>query len=319
MINLNTILIREQIIKSIRDFFYSQNFHEIIIPVLNRSVPLEPNIYPFKTTWNTQRGNQTLYLSTSPERRLKQMIALGINNCFGIGSSFRNLENSGSLHSPEFLMLEWYRKDATYVNIMDDTQKLLTFIYKSLSKKNEMKINLSEQWKKISLISLFKRYLKLDLIKVIENKKILFDVTKKRGYNTKNTTWGELYDQLFVNEIESHLPFEPFFLIDFPSRISPLCKSKKDNLLLAERFELYINRMEIANGNTENTNVESIEKHFFAEQKKRSQKCQPIDTEFIKSINKMNNTSYAGIGLGIDRLTMLFSASTSIDELKMLT
>jgi len=319
MINLQTILIREQIIKLIRKFFYAEHFHEVIIPVLNNSVPLEPNIYPFQTVWNTQKGNQTLFLSTSPERRLKQMIALGIDNCFAIGPSFRNLENSGTLHTQEFLMLEWYRINATYTEIMDDTQQLIKYISNKLGKNRKLNLDLSKTWKKISLTSLFSRFLKSDLNEIIENKKLLFEIAQKRGYNTRNASWNEIYDQLFVNEIESYIPKEPFFLIDFPSRISPLCKSKKDNPLLAERFELYINRMETANGNTENTDSTSIQKHFITEQKKRSQKCQPIDTEFIKSINKMNNLSYAGIGLGIDRLTMLFAGSNSIDELGTLT
>jgi len=313
MINLRTILIREQIIKSMREFFYAQSFHEIIIPVLNRSIPLEPNIFPFVTKWNTRNKTQTLFLSTSPERRIKQMIAKGVKNCFAIGSSFRNLEDSGTLHTPEFLMLEWYRKNATYKNIMDDTQHLLKHISNSLKIENKLTLDFSQTWKKISLSSLFSRFLKTDLNKIIEKEQLIFDIAQKKGYNIKNTSWNNLYDQLFVNEIESHLPREPFFLIDFPMQISPLCKPKKNNTLLAERFELYINGVEIANGNTENTDSESIYNNFVVEQNKRSN-SQPIDKKFIDSIAKIK-ASYAGIGLGVDRLTMLLAHCDRIDEL----
>ena len=143
-------------------------------------------------------------------------------------------------------------------------------------------------------------------------------MAKKGGYSTKNASWEELYNQIFVNEIESRLPKNPFFLIDFPSFASPLCKPKKENKNLAERFELYINGVEIANGNTENTDSKLVKKHFTAEQKIRSI-YQPIDQPFLHAIDKMNNSSYAGIGLGIDRLTMLFTGSKTIDELGMLT
>jgi len=314
MINIQTVLIREQIIKSIRDFFCSQNFQEITIPALNRSIPLEPNLYPFTTAWKTRKEIQTLYLSTSPERRLKQLISLGVGNCFGIGSSFRNLENSGTFHSPEFLMLEWYRKSATYIDIMKDTRDLILYIRNSLTENNKLNINYSKNWEKISLTSLFSDYLQTDLNKIIENNDTLFKIAKKKGYNTKNTTWNELYDQLFVNEIESHLPKEPFFLIDFPSCISPLCKPKGENKNLAERFELYINGIEIANGNTEYTDTKVVKTNFVREQKKRAVN-QPIDYEFLNSLKIMNDVSYAGIGLGVDRLTMLFTGSKSIDEL----
>ena len=91
---LKPILIREIIIKSIREFFYRQNFHEIITPVLNKTIPLEPNIYPFQTYWQTKKGIKNFYLSTSSEKALKQMLAKGIGNCFAVSPAFRNLEDS---------------------------------------------------------------------------------------------------------------------------------------------------------------------------------------------------------------------------------
>lgn len=317
MINLQTILVRELIIKSIREFFYAQHFHEVIIPVFNNTVPLEPNIHPFTTQWRSRKGTTTLYLTTSPERRLKQMISLGIEKCFAIGSSFRNLENSGSLHSPEFLMLEWYRKNKTYTVIMDDIQNLLEHIYNLFESNKKLGFIVSGKWKKISLITLYSQLLKHDFNEILENEDMIFKIAQQKGYNTNNATWDELYDQIFVNEIEPELPVEPFFLIDFPSRVSPLCKPKKENENIAERFELYIKRIEIANGNTENTKAGIIKKHFLSEQKKR-RTIQPIDKKFLKSIEKMKDATYAGVGLGVDRLTMLFSGSVKIEELETL-
>lgn len=284
MKQLELCLLREKIIKVMRDFFVRQGFHEIITPVLNTSIPLEPNIYPFKTG--------KYFLSTSPEKNLKKMLAQGLGNCFSIGHSFRNLEATGPLHTAEFLMLEWYRKNADYTKIMKDVKALILFTNPKLA----------NNWKTLSLIDLFKKYCHLDFKEIILSKKKLFEYAKKKGYQTKNTSWSELYDQIFVNEIEQQLPKEPCFLIDFPSRISPLCKPKKNEPYLAERFELYIQGIELANGNTENTNIESVKKGLRT----------PVDNEFLQSLEKMKDASYAGVGFGIDRLTMIFSHTSYI-------
>ncbi len=316
MIDLSFFFIREQVIKAVRDFFFNQGFHEVIVPVLNDAIPLEPNIHPFKT--------ERFYLSTSPEKHLKKMLALGIGNCFSIGHSFRNLEASGPLHSPEFLMLEWYRKNADYQTIMDDVQDLLVSIYRYINTYSFGKELSSKKWLQISLVDLFKKYCGLDLKEIILHNQALLNYAKKKGYQTKNASWEELYDQIFVNEIEPLLPLSPLFLIDFPARISPLCKPKKNEPYLAERFELYIDRIELANGNTENTDYRSILKLFKTEQSSRSSLTShispisltspipPIDLDFLNSLKKMQNASYAGVGLGIDRLIMLFSDTHSI-------
>src|SRR6266498_2907542 len=109
MNNLQPYYIREELIHQTRQFFRTKNFREIIAPVLKESLPLEPNIYPFQTTWNRHNKQNPLYLVTSPESSLKKMLAKGVGNCFAIGHSFRNLESAGTKHNPEFLMLEWYR------------------------------------------------------------------------------------------------------------------------------------------------------------------------------------------------------------------
>jgi lysyl-tRNA synthetase class 2 len=280
MKTLKYYLFREQLIKKIRQFFLSQGFHEFITPVLNDSIPLEPNIYPFETEWKTARGIKRFYLSTSPEKHLKKMLALGVNKCFSIGHSFRNLETSSPLHSPEFLMLEWYRKNADYKDIMIDVEKLLSHF------------NVLKHYKRFSLVELFKEYAKIDVVSFLNDAKNRAD-----------------YDKLFVNEIESRLPKDPLFIIDYPSIISPLCKPKKANPLLAERFEFYWKGIELANGNTENTDYRSILKFFKAEQSSRkahTSPITPIDHDFLNSLKKMQNASYAGVGFGVDRLIMMF-------------
>ncbi len=281
MTNLKSTIIREEIIKTIRSFFYKQKFHEVIPDILNDTLPSEPNLTPFSTIWKTQGSEKTYFLPMSPERSIKKMLTQGIGNCFAISKSFRNLERSGSLHQPEFLMLEWYRENAVYTDIMTDVEKLFT------------NFGFKKNWPVLSLKKLFQKYLDLDLEKTIANDKLFL----------------EDYDQLFVNEIESKLPKTPLFLVDFPAKISPLCKPQKNNPLFAERFECYVNGIEIGNGNTENTDTKSVQKIFEQEQKRTNL---PIDEEFLNSLKIMRKKSYAGVGIGIDRLIMILQNKSSI-------
>lgn len=317
----NPYIIRENIIRATRQFFYDMDFHEVIPQILNTALPLEANLYPFETTWKTRTGDRKLYLPLSPERSIKRMLSHGMGNCFALAKSFRNLEQEGSQHLPEFLMLEWYRKQANYHHIMTDVEQLIQYIQDYL--KNSLgttaiyyhgkKIELDAKWKTYSLIELFKTHCNIDLPSVIEDDRLLFETARKRGYIVTGATWGQLYDQIFVNEIESKLPNEPVFLVDFPSRISPLCAQKKDDARFAERFEFYINGVEIGNGNTENTDMEYVRKTFEEEHQKTGL---PIDEVFLTALHKMNGVIYAGIGMGIDRLTMLFSDQSSIQSIE---
>lgn len=288
--------IREKIIKIIREFFYKQDFHEVIPQVLNTALPLEPNLHPFKT--------ETFYLPMSPERGIKKMLAKGMGNCFAIVKSFRNYEQVGHLHSREFIMLEWYRKGVVYTDIMNDTEKLLRTINEKMGNKREMH---EGPFPRISLNDLFEKKVGEKLSAFITDEKLLREVARKKGYKIERaTTWEELYDQIFVNEIEPTFSSGAFFLVDFPARVSPLCKKQKENPAFAERFELYIQGMEIGNGNTENTDSPSIRTLFEKEQKKTGM---PIDEEFLAFLDAMKNDSYAGVGIGIDRLTMLYTKS----------
>src|SRR5258708_18450712 len=206
MIDHKHILMREQIIKKIRTFFDEQHFHEIITPVLNRTIPTEENNFPFTTQWQTIDGTEQYFLPTSPEKNLKEVLALGVGNCYSIGHSFRNLEMSGPRHTPEFLMLEWYRENATYRDIMIDVISLISTIIKQ-----------EVTWQTLSLVDLFHEYCNLEMEDIVKGDQ-LSKRAKQKGYNTEHASWSELFDQIFLNEIYPKLPKTPFFLIDFPSR-----------------------------------------------------------------------------------------------------
>ncbi len=296
-------LIREKIVRTIREYFYKQNFHEVITPILSEALPLEPNIKPFVTKYKLGNQEKLFYLTMSPERGIKEILSKGIGNCFTISKSFRNYEQLGTIHLHEFLMLEWYRKSAVYQDIMTDAENLIRTINVKMGNKVAMK---EGAFPRISLANLFEEKVGVNLDSLINDENLMKETAKSKGYKIEGATWEELYDQLFVNEIESTFSLRPFFLVDFPSRISPLCKVQKEKPNFAERFELYVHGMELGNGNTENTDIDSIREVFALQQKKTGM---PMDEEFLNSLKMMKNDSYAGIGLGIDRLAMLYTNS----------
>ncbi len=319
---MNGYVIREQIIQAVRAFFDEKKFHEVIVPVLNDAIPAEPTITPFSTEWQTNHGTQMLYLSTSPERALKKALAKNLGNCFAIGHSFRNLENSGNQHSPEFLMLEWYRKDSTYQDIMHDVQLLLLFVKKRIDIflnrpvsntviYQNKKIALDKKWHIFSVPDVLRKYSDIDLSKVLDDSDLLREAAAK-GYAVEDATWEQLFNQIFLNEVEPNLPSDPFFLTHFPARISPLCAVDTQRRYLAQRFEVFVAGMELGNGNTENTDASQVKKYF------QRNTVLPIDEDFLAALEKMNGTSYAGIGLGLDRLAMFFADTTQIKDVSEL-
>ncbi len=252
---------QSELLKSIRKYFWKQNFTEVEVPYLNSSLPLEANIYAFKTTW-THR-HQNYYLPTSPEFSLKKYLANKkrpqggpFGNCFSISHCFRDLENEGPDHTPEFLMLEWYEIGKTYQDLMLSTQKFIN------------------------------HFLKI--------KFTTFTLPENLPQNEAD------FNQYFLNEIEPKLPKDKaVFVTGYPAFLSPLAKN-------GERFELYINGIEIANGCTENTNSKSILDSFDREKDYRLKNkltLHPFDTDFAHNSSKLGLVS--GVGLGIDRFLKL--------------
>ena len=192
------------------------------------------------------------------------------------------------MHFAEFQMLELYRRDADHKKIMNDVVNLITWC--APDRKDE--------WRTVSLRDLFIQYTGLSLDQCITHKTSLYRFAEAQGYQTADSTWNQLYDQIFVNKIEPHLA-GTLFLTDFPACISPLCKPQEHNNLFAERFEVYIDGIEIGNGNTEQTDVDVVRATFLAQQRITHL---PMDEEFLASLKSMNDTSYAGIGIGVERL-----------------
>ena len=320
--------LREKIIKAIRLFFDEQEFHEVETPTLIGHPPAESYVELFSTTLLDRKGRATpMYLSTSPEASLKKLLVAGIGNCYSITKSFRNTETGSSTHNPEFTILEWYRVGATYTDIMKDCEKLITHLVRShvspLTSRLSLsyqgnKIDLTPPWERISVKDAFQKWAHADLEKFFDIKiarKICQD--KEYTVNPKNT-WEELYNQIFLNEIEHHLGKDkPVILYDYPFEMAALAAKKKEaDPRYAERFELYIGGLEIGDCCSELTDPTEQEKRFIDQTKEISRlgkTAYRYDKEFIEAL-KTGLPPCAGVAVGIDRLLMLLTDTTNIND-----
>jgi elongation factor P--beta-lysine ligase len=324
--NFQSHFIHEWTIQALRNFFINQNYHEVDTPTLLPYLPIEPNLYPLKTTW-TQK-NKTFYLPTSPESSLKKLITKGIGNCFTISKVFRDLEDIGATHNLEFSMLEWYEMNKNYKDIAKTTQKLILDVYHKILKKQHKKvtnlliyqnqtINLASPWYSFTLQELFQKYANIDLSQNLTPEKIIATAASK-GYNIDNvTTWEPLYTQIFINEIEMNLPQDkPVIIFDYPTQLSPLCLPCPKSPGFSQRFEFYIGGMEIGNAYSELNDSKILQKNFITETKFRQDNKLPVhpyDQDFITSCDQL--PTCAGIGLGVDRLAMLFANTLNIEDI----
>jgi len=248
-------MIQSDFLRSIRRYFWQKKFIEVEIPYLNSSLPLEPNIYAFEIEWKHKK--QKFFLPTSPEFTLKKFLAenkKSQRNCFAISHCFRDLEDSGPLHTPEFLMLEWYEINKNLIGLKKSTQKFISHFLPNLSFENLiLPPNLPD--------------------------------------NEPD------FNQFFLNQIVPKLPQnKAVFVTGYPAFLSPLAEN-------GQRFELYINGIEIGNGCVENLNGSSIKKGFIKEQRYRQKfklPPHPYSPDFVNICKRLPPCS--GIGLGIDRL-----------------
>ena len=322
------MMTRQVVLQAIRSFLTDQGLVEIEVPILSQATVLEPTIGVFETEWRQLSGQkkQRLFLATSPENNFKKLMANGLGDSFAIGHSFRNLEDSGSEHQPEFLMLEWYRQNAQLTTLMEETQALIGFTQRQLDL--ELKrpasntlsyqgsdFDLAKPWPVLSLPDLFQKWAKIDLLDALKNKTLL-KLAADKGYKTKGANFEQIFNQILLNEIEPHFPLEPFFLLDFPAVTSPMAKAQVKQPLLAARFELYIGGVEVANACVEQDEAKILAKIFAAEKEKLATAGSkiPVDQDFLQAVTINAQQKWAGVGLGVDRLAMILGDSNNIAE-----
>jgi len=310
-----TFIKRTRIINLIRDFLNNKGYLEVETPIL-QTIPGGANARPFITHHNTL--DIPLYLRIADELFLKRLIVGGFDAVYEFSRDFRN-EGMDKNHNPEFTILELYVAYKDYFWMMELTESLLEKVCIELNGNSSInfdskKISFQKPFKRISIYDAIKKYTGYDISNMQEDE--LRDICNKMNIEiTDQMGEGKLIDAIFGNKCEKEI-INPTFIIDYPKSMSPLTKEHRDNSNLTERFELIINGMEIANAYSElNDPIDQLTR--FEEQLKLSKKGDEeamfIDKDFVRSLEYgMPPTS--GIGIGIDRLIMLMTDNTSIQE-----
>ena len=282
--------------QKIRFFFNEGGFLEVETPLRIPAPAPETHIDAVPS------GNW--FLHTSPELCMKRMLSAGYERIFQICHCWRAGER-GSLHLPEFTMLEWYRINADYRDLMKDCEALLLSVAEALDlghciSYQGQKISLSDTWQRLTVREAFAAYGGISVDEALER---------------------DLFDEIMVNEIEPRLGIgQPTFIFDYPAERGALARLREDNPAVAERFELYIGGLELANAFSELTDAKEQRARFEQETAVRNSMnkiAYPKPEKFLDELNEMPPA--AGIALGVDRLVMVLLDAASIDKIVAFT
>ncbi len=309
---------RAQVIQAIREFFWQEAFLEVETPQLVALPSMEPYLEVFETTLLDDRREQyRAFLTSSPEFAMKKLLAAGAQNIFQICKSYRNQEGWSSRHNPEFTILEWYRTNAGYTQIMKDCENLFAFIANKIQFPKEV-MDFSVPWERLSVAQSFAQYAQIDTPTMLDPA-ALKKTAQEKGYRIEaETTWEEVFNQIFLNEIEPNLGGKgrPTILFDYPAAMAALSKRRPDDPRFAERFEFYINGLEMGNAFSELTDPEEQQRRLQADRKEKEQLGRTlfdIDEDFLDALHSgMPETG--GIAVGVDRLCMVFLQVPTIQD-----
>jgi lysyl-tRNA synthetase class 2 len=302
--------VRSRVIHSIRDLLLKENYLEVETPMM-QPIPGGAAARPFKTHHNAL--DLSLYLRIAPELYLKRLVVGGMERVFEINRNFRN-EGISTRHNPEFTMLEWYCAYEDWKYMMDLTEQLV-----------RAAAGASEITYQGNRIEIGKPFARLPIPEAIRKQGVTGDLrdraflSKKldqlKVEHKKEQGWGALQLMLFEAVAEKHL-IQPTFVTDFPAEVSPLARRRDADPDLTDRFELFIDAKEIANGFSELNDPEDQAARFLEQVKAKEagdQEAMYYDADYIRAL-EYGMPPTAGAGLGIDRLIMLLTDSPSIRD-----
>ncbi|KLL01673.1 MAG: lysyl-tRNA synthetase [Mycoplasmataceae bacterium RC_NB112A] len=308
---------RHKIIQSIRHFLDQKDFIEIETPVLV-SEASGAQAKPFTTYHNKLHRN--FYLRIATEIPLKKLLIGGFEKIYEIGRIFRN-EGIDARHNPEFTTIEVYQAYENCEYMMNLTEELFNYLTKEVLKKEEFEFNshnisLKEPFRKMSMIEAVKEYTSVDFSQINNLEKAL-ELSQKHNLKLEKfqKSIGQIILAFFEEFVEKKL-VQPIFIYDYPIEVSPLAKCKKNDKNIAERFELYIGGLEFANGYSELNDPIEQKKRFEEQTKQKelgNEEIASFDKEFLEAL-EYGMPPAGGLGIGIDRLIMLFAGQHSIKE-----
>jgi lysyl-tRNA synthetase class 2 len=313
---------RARIVAAIRTFFDAHGYLEVETPLLVARPGMEPYLDPFETDLHDPAGKASRgFLITSPEYAMKKLLVAGLPRLYQLAKCFRNGEDSGGRHNPEFTMLEWYRTGTDYRGIMDETEALVKGVARASTGSTKIRwggreIDLDPPWERLSVRDAFKRYADLDLDEAVREVKVLIRMAQKLGHRLSDfAPFEDAFFSVFLNAIEPKLGLErPTILYDYPARMAALSKVSERDPRYCERFELYIGGLEIANAFTELTDAKEQRRRLEEEhalRKRLGKSDYGLDEDFLAALGE-GMPEAGGIALGVDRLVMLLLGEEDI-------
>lgn len=307
---------RSKIISKMRQFFDERGYLEVETPVL-QGIHGGAAARPFETHHNTL--DTQLYLRIANELYLKKLIVGGFDAVYEIGKMFRN-EGMDRTHNPEFTAMEIYVAYKDYIWMMEMVEQLLEYITKEVNngdtkvKYGDNFIDFKGPYERLSMFDSIEKYTGIDVSQMDESE--LRAVCKQLHIEVDDSMGkGKLIDEIFGEKVEEHL-IQPTYITDYPIEMTPLAKKHRSKEGLVERFELFVNGKEIANAYSElNDPIDQRERfvHQLELAQRGDDEAMALDEDFLRSIEYgMPPTS--GLGIGIDRLTMLLTDQKSIQE-----
>ncbi|MBO8423563.1 MAG: lysine--tRNA ligase, partial [Firmicutes bacterium] len=307
---------RSRIITAIRTYLNEKGYVEVETPVLN-TILGGANARPFITHHNTL--DIDMYLRIAPELYLKRLIVGGFLKVYEMGRLFRN-EGMDTKHNPEFTTIELYEAYADYNDMMDLTEELYKYCARevlgttTLTYQGET-IELGGAWRRVSMVDIVKEVTGIDFGEGYDAAKAREEAKKLGIEIAENDSWGNALYKVFDEAVEQSL-VQPTFVIDYPVEVSPLAKRKKSDPRLTERFEFFITAREMGNAFSELNDPIDQRARFEDQVRKREKgddEAQMMDEDYVNAL-EYGLPPTGGLGIGIDRMIMLFTDSASIRD-----
>ena len=300
--------IRSKVVNEIRQFLIKDNFVEVETPMMH-PIPGGATAKPFVTHHNAL--DTQLFLRVAPELYLKRLVIGGMEKVFEINRNFRN-EGLSTKHNPEFTMLEFYTAYVDYKYQMDFVENMLRTIEKNLSIDDSI---FSNKFHRFSMDESIANHNSIG-IEELANKEILVNFCEKKKIKiNKSDQIGNIKNEIFEATVEDKL-IEPTFIYNYPIEISPLSRSLDEDNSVAERFELFVNGKELGNSFSELNDPVEQAARFESQVKEKDagdEEAMHFDRDYIEAL-EYGLAPCAGVGIGIDRLVMLFTGQESIRD-----
>ena len=319
---------RGQILSAVRSFFAALGYVEVDTPALQVSPGLEPHLQAFKTQLHDPCENRAAerYLHTSPEYAMKKLLVTGMPRIWQLAHVFRDGERSAT-HHPEFAMLEWYRAGASYRNLMDECAALIRACQDAAGAAALLwrghSADARRPWQRLSIADAFREHCGIDLLATAPDPlapdlERLAAAARHLGIGPHpGDDWEALYFRILLERIEPVLGLgTPTVLYDYPLSMAALARGSLSDPRVAERFEIYICGLEVANAFGELTDAAEQRRRFAADQAKKRAlygETYPVDEDFLAALD-YGLPACAGIALGFDRLVMLVTGAEDIEE-----